>query len=83
MTRAFLFAGARHLWVSHWAVDSAAARDLTTAAVRALETEQPDPAAALAQAQRAVRVGIVQPQPDTHLARAHPYFWAPFVTVGD
>lgn len=51
LTRAFLFAGARHLWVSHWPVESAAARDLTTAAVRAREAGQTDPAAALAQAQ--------------------------------
>ena len=89
LTRAFLFAGARHLWVSHWPVESAAARDLTTAAVRAREAGQTDPAAALAQAQATVRASVVPfgSDPTTglprHLARAHPFFWAPFVTVGD
>ncbi|HPE70561.1 MAG TPA: tetratricopeptide repeat protein [Candidatus Competibacter sp.] len=88
LTRAFLFAGARHLWVSHWYVESAAARDLTTAAIRVLEAGQTDPAIALAQAQQTLRASVVETNPDTQghpltLARAHPYFWAPFVTVGD
>lgn len=98
LTRAFLFAGARHLWVSHWAVDSAATRDLTTAAVRALQAGQTDPATALAQAQKALRdqpplsASPAEANTNTNtnttptprpLARAHPFFWAPFVTVGD
>jgi CHAT domain-containing protein len=83
LTRAFLFAGARHLWVSHWPVESAAARDLTTAAVRAREAGQTDPAAALAQARKTVRASVVQTPDARQLARAHPFFWAPFVAVGD
>ncbi|MGB4948916.1 MAG: CHAT domain-containing protein, partial [Candidatus Competibacter denitrificans] len=87
LTRAFLFAGARHLWVNHWAVDSTAARDLTAEAVRALETSNIDPATALGQAQQTLRHRVIQTASNNgapiHLARAHPFFWAPFVTVGD
>lgn len=89
MTRAFLFAGARHLWVSHWAVESAATRDLITTAVHIREAGRTDPAEALAEAQRTLRTSpaiafgeTLQGQP-LFLARAHPFFWAPFVTVGE
>ncbi|HPE70566.1 MAG TPA: tetratricopeptide repeat protein [Candidatus Competibacter sp.] len=87
LTRAFLFAGARHLWVSHWPVESAAARDLTTTAIQVLEAGATDPALALAQAQQTLRTSVIETPnasgSSSHLARAHPFFWAPFVTVGD
>ena len=88
LTRAFLAVGVRQLWVSHWPVESTASRDLITAAVAAREAGATDPAAALTQAREQMRTSVMpagqdlQGQP-LHLARAHPYFWAPFVTIGD
>jgi CHAT domain-containing protein len=75
LTRAFFYAGARALLVSHWAVASGPTVDLTTGMFAA---QAKDPtigkAEALRRAQAAVRL-----KPQT----AHPFFWAPFVLVGD
>lgn len=81
LTRAFMYAGARGLVVSHWAVESAATRDLMVEMFRRLRSGE-DAASALAGAQGAVRAsttGVAGPT----LSRAHPFFWAPFVFVGD
>lgn len=77
LTRAFLYAGARHLLVSHWAVESRATRDLMTATFRQINSGA-EPLAALTQARRQIRASR-----QDHFSRAHPYFWAPFVLVGD
>ena len=77
LTRAFMYAGARGLVVSHWAVESAATRDLMVEMFRRLRTGA-ESIAALADAQRALRTSPVRT-----LSRAHPFFWAPFVYVGD
>lgn len=76
-TRAFMHAGARGLVVSHWAVESAATRDLMVEMFRRLRAGA-DAAVALAEAQRELRAADRQ-----KLSRAHPFFWAPFVFVGD
>ena len=75
LARAFFYAGARAMLVSHWAVASGPTVDLTTGMFAA---QAKDPtigkAEALRRAQAAVRA-----KPQT----AHPFFWAPFVLVGD
>ena len=75
LARAFFDVGARTLLVSHWAVASRATAALTTGM---LGTYAKSPtkgrAGALAQAPRAL-----QDAKDT----SHPFFWAPFVLVGD
>ena len=75
LTRAFFYAGARALLVSHWAVASGPTVDLTTG-MFGVYTREPGvgKAEALRRAQAAVRA-----KPET----AHPFFWAPFVLVGD
>ena len=75
LTRAFFYAGARALLVSHWAVASGPTVDLTTG-MFAVYAREPGvgKAEALRRAQAAVRA-----KPGT----AHPFFWAPFVVVGD
>ena len=73
LTRAFLYAGARRLLVSHWYVESGATRDLMVRTFTQAHATG-DLATGLRHARRALRA-----QPDT----AHPYFWAPFVVVGD
>jgi len=72
LTRAFLHAGARHVVATLWPVD-----DWATAALMerfyGASAVGPDPARALAEAQRVVL---------TAPATAHPFYWAGFVAVG-
>ena len=75
LTRAFFYAGARALLVSHWAVASGPTVDLTTGMFGVYAREPGiGKAEALRRAQATVRA-----RPET----AHPFFWAPFVLVGD
>jgi CHAT domain-containing protein len=77
LARAFLYAGARRLLVSHWSVDSEAAADLTSALFDP-RNRNLIPAVALRQAMRSMRESR-----GAQAYRAHPAFWAPFVLVGD
>ena len=75
LARAFFYAGARALLVSHWAVASGPTVDLTTGMFAAYARDaSAGKAEALRRAQAALRA-----KPET----AHPFFWAPFVVVGD
>ena len=82
LTRSFLYAGTRHLLVSHWSVASNAARDLMIATFTRLKQGQP-PLEAMAESRRQVRGQTWQQAPTVYVSLAHPYFWAPFVVVGD
>jgi CHAT domain-containing protein len=78
LARAFLYAGARSLLVSHWSVPSDAAVRLTTMAFRSYAQE---PDLGRAEALRRSMVSIMATgMPDRF---AHPQSWAPFVIVGD
>jgi CHAT domain-containing protein len=78
LARAFFYAGARALLVSHWAVDSAAATRLTTATFEILQSE---PKTGRAEALRRAMLDYMN---DTSNPRnAYPAFWAPFVVVGE
>ncbi len=73
LARAFFFAGARALLVSHWAVNSEAAVSLTTRTF-----------GFLAQAPRMRRAEAFQRAILTLIAEGHPPAdWAPFVIVGE
>ena len=78
LARAFFFAGARNLLVSHWKVVDAVGPRLT---VRAIQLSRGGGglsyAEALQQAMREVR------EDPTNEAWAHPAVWAPFALVGD
>jgi CHAT domain-containing protein/tetratricopeptide (TPR) repeat protein len=78
LARAFFYAGARALLVSHWAVDSDAAVLLTTRTFAELKS---NPTIGRAEALRRAMQAIVEDKgrPDA----AHPSFWAPFVVVGE
>ena len=77
LARAFIYAGARALLVSHWSVDSAATVKLITSAVGATAR---DKTIGRAEALRRAMLAMI----DTGEAReAHPAFWAPFVVVGE
>ena len=68
----FVEAGARNVVVSNWAVDASAAKKLMIAMFAEKGVSQAD---ALARAERTMMAS-----PDQF---SHPYFWAPFMVVGD
>ncbi len=91
LARAFLYAGARSLLVSHWPVNTVAAVQVTTAALSVMERA---PATGRAAALREAMLDILRtaqtaadaPDSDpqgTRIAQAHPNYWAPFVVVGE
>jgi CHAT domain-containing protein len=75
--RAFIYAGARALLVSHWAVYSDATVKLITAAASEMSR---DPGVGRAEATRRAMLALIDKGSP---AEAHPAFWAPFVVVGD
>jgi CHAT domain-containing protein len=82
LARAFFYAGARNLLVSHWPVRDDVASSLT---VDTIKRQQADPklsrAEALQQAMRAIRNDATH---DTAIDTwAHPNAWAPFSLIGD
>lgn len=79
LARAFLFAGANSIMVSHWPVRDDAAARLTTDTFAALSG--PDPARRKAQALQRAMQAMLTDASDPSLA--HPAAWAPFVLVGD
>jgi CHAT domain-containing protein len=79
LARAFLFAGARAIMVSHWPVRDDAAARLTTDTFAALSG--PDPARRKAEALQRAMQAMLNDTGDPTLA--HPAAWAPFVLVGD
>jgi CHAT domain-containing protein len=76
LARAFFYAGARALLVSHWEVDSVAAVELVTKAFAELEA---DPTLGRAEAMRRAMATAI----DRGGLRAHPAYWAPLVVVGE
>jgi CHAT domain-containing protein/tetratricopeptide (TPR) repeat protein len=77
VARAFFYAGARSLLVSHWAVNSDAAVTLITKAVSELNA---DPKIGRAEALRRSMLSMITTGKEHE---AHPAFWAPFVLVGE
>jgi CHAT domain-containing protein/tetratricopeptide (TPR) repeat protein len=78
LARAFFYAGARALLVSHWPVDSDAAVKLTTAAFAELAK---NPAIGRAEALRRSMQKLIADQSSPR--NADPAVWAPFVVVGE
>jgi CHAT domain-containing protein len=77
LARAFFYAGARSLLVSHWEVASDATVKLITKAVDELRR---DPKIGRAEALRRSMLSMIDTGKDYE---AHPAFWAPFVLVGE
>ena len=76
LARAFFYAGARTLLVSHWPVGDEAAVTLTTSAFKEMEA---DPKLGRAEALRRSMLALI----DKGGVSAHPTVWAPFVVVGE
>src|SRR5262249_37657391 len=77
LSRAFFYAGARALLVSHWAVNSDATVKLIT---NTLSTMAGDKTVGRSEALRRAMVALIE-QGDPYAA--HPSYWAPFVVVGE
>ncbi|MCP3476228.1 tetratricopeptide repeat protein [Bradyrhizobium sp. CCGUVB1N3] len=78
LARAFFYAGARALLVSHWPVDSEAAVRVTTGAFSALTSH---PGIGRAEALRRSMQALIADR--TSPRNADPAVWAPFVLVGE
>ena len=78
LAKAFFYAGARSLLVSHWPVRSAAAVELTTGAFAELAK---DPTIGRAEALRRSMMAMLDPSEPAEFA--HPLAWAPFVLAGE
>ena len=77
LARAFFYAQARALLVSHWEVDSDATVKLITSAVGAMTN---DKSVGRAEAVRRAMLSMI----DTGKPHeAHPAYWAPFIVVGE
>jgi len=81
LTRAFMYAGAKSLLVSHWSVDSLSTQALMTSTFRNIKTGMPA-LVAVNGAQRELLAGRYT-RGEFHFSRSHPFFWAAFVYVGD
>ena len=79
LARAFFYAGARGLLVSHWPVSSPAAVRLTTGTFDAMRA---DPGIGRAEALRRATLAILD-DPASTVAELDPAYWAPFSIVGE
>jgi CHAT domain-containing protein len=77
LARAFFYAGARALLVSHWAVDSDATVKLITETIASFAATK---GAGRAEALRRSMLALIE-RGAPH--EAHPAYWAPFVVVGE
>ena len=76
LAKAFFYAGARSLLVSHWEVQSDPTLKLTTGLIRALAA---DPSIGRAEALRRSMLAMIDSTGDD----THPAAWAPFVLAGE
>ena len=77
LARAFFYAGARALLVSHWSVDSEATVKLITGAVNRMAADKTVGRA------EAMRQSMLAMMDRGEPYEAHPAIWAPFIVVGE
>ena len=78
--RAFFYAGAKALLVSHWPVETVSAKLLTT---ELFKRQSANTKMSRAQAMREASLAVMNQSAKQGFSYAHPMFWAPFVVVGD
>lgn len=77
LTRSFMYAGAKALLVSHWSVESLSTEQFVTTVFQNIKQGRTI-GDAVFEARRSILASST-----ADYSRAHPYFWAPFVYVGD
>jgi CHAT domain-containing protein len=77
LARAFFFAGARSMLVTHWSVNDQTSAFLVADSLRRLTAA---PAGGLAEALRQSQLALMG---GTVTATAHPFYWAPFALIGE
>ncbi|HEY0114769.1 MAG TPA: CHAT domain-containing tetratricopeptide repeat protein [Allosphingosinicella sp.] len=80
LARAFFYAGARNLLASHWPVDDEVGARITVRTIQLERSGRPR-AEAFQQAMREIRLDRSHDRADS--SWAHPFYWAPFVLIGD
>jgi CHAT domain-containing protein len=85
LTRSFMYAGTRSILVTHWSVESQAARELMVDTFKKLKQDPETKATALKEAKLRMRNSIRENAGTANgkLSLSHPFFWAPFVIVGE
>ncbi|BAM87295.1 conserved hypothetical protein [Bradyrhizobium oligotrophicum S58] len=78
LARAFFYAGARALLVSHWSIDSTSATRLTTATFARIADQS-----TLGRSEALRRAMIDYMNDNANPLNAYPAFWAPFSVVGE
>jgi CHAT domain-containing protein len=78
LARAFFYAGARALLVSHWAVSSSAATRLAIDTFAALSVEN-----GIGRAEALRRAMLAYLQDDSDPRNAYPAYWGPFSIIGE
>jgi CHAT domain-containing protein/predicted negative regulator of RcsB-dependent stress response len=84
LTRSFMYAGTKSLLVTDWSVESSTARTLVQVTFSKIK-EGHAKAKALALAKREVIAGnaLITFGHNRLISKAHPFFWAPYVLVGE
>ena len=81
LARAFFYAGARSMLVTHWSISDASSAFLVADTLRRVAA--PD-SGGLAQSLRAAQLGMIDGAgKNLPAALAHPFFWAPFALIGE
>jgi CHAT domain-containing protein len=81
LARAFFFAGARAMLVTHWSINDQTSAFLVADTLRRLAGNEDG---GLAGALRAAQLGLLdQAGKGLPVALAHPFFWAPFALIGE
>ena len=80
LARAFFYAGARSMMVTHWSVNDQVTALLVADTMRRLREGDPD---GVAGALRGAELGLLDGAGKSMPAEvAHPFYWAPFVFFG-
>ena len=81
LARSFFYAGARSLLVTHWSVNDQVAAFLVADSLRRMRA---DPSLGMSGSMRDAELAMLAGAGKDFPAEiAHPFFWAPFVIIGD